>query len=271
MASTKKQPKDDDTFEYEDPSGDSFDFGKYVSENASFHTFEHQLYLNQELGVRMAMLEQQYDELAQRGRVLSARKQKLDEQVRSFVDPEYDKVSAELEKIVQQTDLMAEQLADMNNKLAESSMVLHFQGGNAEKYGKVLRDAEAAFEKRHGRKSNTDLEWLTLKGRWMTSSQLAAYCTHLVTADGTKRPAPSREGFADLLENLITTEQVRLMNSLQKGLDAEIAWQRKLDAGFLGRSTDLAGVWVDRAGAEGGEVVGGSSDDAADGKEDGVE
>lgn len=248
-----------------EPGPDTFDFVGYVQGQSKFHTFEHTLYLNQEAGIEMARIVDEYDELAKQGRILQGRKRRMDEQVRSFVDDEYDTVVSELEAIVEKTDALEGQLKELEERVRSSALTIHFMGGTAQKYGEVLRKAERSFEKQHGRKSNDDTEWLAAKGRWITSAQLTAYATGITPNDGVRRPAPDAAGFGVLLNSLITTEQVRLMEALQSGLDAAIKFHEKVDAGFPGRGTDLAGVGVADTGAEGGAEVGGSPADDADG------
>jgi len=246
-----------------DPS--AFDFNSYISGISSFPEFKHTVFLNQRDGSTLHQLTAEYDELAERGReILRIQSRIADNPTRSFVDEEAEELAEELGKIEERTAALAPQINDLEKKVRQNALVLVFQAGTAQKLGSVVRQAEKEFHKKHGRKDDSDIEYITAKSKAILAAQLNAYCTKIILHDGTEQDPPNPEGFLVLLDRLIASESFRLMNTLNKSLDSTADWADKIDAGFPGRRHEQAPQPVAGAGAEDVPFLVGTAHDAAD-------
>lgn len=247
-----------------DPS--VFDFNAYISGTATFPEFEHTVYLDQRSGIDLYELSQEYDKHAERGReIMRIQANMAESSTRSFVDEEAEDLAAELEKIEKVTAELAPKINALERKIRQSALKLVFQGGTAQKLGAVVRQAEKEFHKKHGRKDDTDLEYLTAKSKAILAAQLTAYCTKIVLADGTEQDPPNSVGFMQLLDALISSESVRLMATLNKSLDSSADWAEKVDAGFPGGRDESREEPVAGAGAQDGPFLVPATPDAPDG------
>jgi hypothetical protein len=216
-----------------DPS--NFDFNAYISGTATFPEFDHTVYLDQRSGIQLHELTERYDKLAERGReILRIRETMSESPTRSFVDDEAEQLTAELEEIEKVTAELAPKINEMEGRIRQSALKLVFQVGTPQKLGSVVRQAEKEFHKKHGRKDDSDLEYITARSKAILSAQLAAYCIKIVLADGREQDPPNADGFVKLLDSLISSESVRLMTTMNKSLDSSGDWADKIDAGFPG-------------------------------------
>jgi hypothetical protein len=247
-----------------DPS--TFDFNAYIAGTATFPEFRHTVYLNQRDGSALHELTEEYDQLANRGREIMATQARISENVtRSFVDEEAEELASELTQIEERTAFLAPQINELRKRIQDSALVLVFQAGTAQKLGSTVRQAEKEFHKKHGRKDDSDIEYITAKSRAVLGAQLTAYCTKVILPDGREQDPPNAQGFLKLLDSLISSESVRLMTTLNKSLDASADWAQKIDAGFPGRRAEPSGESVDGLGAEDLSFLVDSSADASDG------
>lgn len=248
------------------PAG--FDFNAYINGTAKFPTFEHVVYLDQASGAKLHTLREEYDGLAERGReILRIQSSSAEATSRSFVDEEAEALADELEKIEARTSELAPQINQLRKAVQDTALRLCFQSGTAEKFGSVIRQAEREFHKKRGRKDDTDLEYMTAKSKAVLAAQLNAYCTGIVLADGTEQEKPDAQGFINLLDRLIASEAVRLMETLSKNLDGNREWADEIDAGFPGGRDDAPGEFLGDPDPADSPFLGVAAPDAPDGGE----
>lgn len=244
----------------------AFDFNAYINQAAKFPTFEHVIYLDQASGAEMHTLREEYDALAARGKeILHIQENSYENTSRSLVDSEAENLAQELEQIVARTDFIAPQINELRRKIQATSLKLHFQCGTPEKLGQIIRQAEKEFHKKHGRKNETDVEYITAKAKAVLAAQLTGYCTGITLPDGTEQEVPSADSFVNLMDKLITSESVRLMECLNKNLDGANDWAGQVDAGFLGGRDDAPEEPLGGAGHPDSEVMEFAAADPADG------
>lgn len=248
-----------------DPSG--FDFNAYVAGASSFPTFSHTVFLDQEGGVELHRVSERYDKLVERrSEILDTQERMAESPTRSLVDEAAEELSAELSGIERKCSELSPQISDLHNRVASSSLRLHFQSGTAEKLGRVVRQAEKNFHKKHGKKDDSDVEYITARSKALLAAQLAAYCTGITLADGTYQEAPNENGFNTLLDSLISSESVRLMTTLNQNLDSSADWANKVDAGFPGGRDQSGSESVGYSNPEDSKGLVASSDDPDDGR-----
>lgn len=217
------------------PDPATFDFMAYIAGNSTFPEFAHTVYLDQANGIALNEVAAEYDKLASRAKeIQKVQEQIAESSVRSLVDEQAEELTEELRQIEEQCTALEPQVAELEKKIRASSMTLHFQAGTAQKLGQVVRQAEKEYHKKHGKKDENDVEYVTGKSRYVLAAQLTAYCVKVSLPDGRTAPAPDRDGFEKLLDSLITSETVRLMTTLNKSLDASVDWAERIDAGFPG-------------------------------------
>ena len=170
-------------------------------------------------------------------------------------------------------------MTELTEKIKATSITLTFQASTPQKYGKVIRQAEKAYAKAHGRVDDTDMEHVTGRTRTLLAHQLAAYCIGWETPAEKEendrlekeakergenfkralRQAPSQQSFDSMLDSLISSETLRLLTALNAGLDANAEWASRIDAGFPGGGADMGSEPVGQSGSEDGALVGDSS------------
>lgn len=216
-----------------DPS--NFDFAAYVAGKSKFPKFSHTVYLDQEGGIELHRASERYDEIAGRAREIIRAQERLSELPnRSLVDTESEDLSEELSKIESECRELEPKIEKLRNQVISSCLTLKFQSGTAEKLGRVVRNAEKEFHKKHGKKDDSDVEYITARSKALVSAQLAAYCIGVTLSDGTEQDKPDQSEFNALLDSLISSESVRLMTTLNKNLDSSADWANRIDAGFPG-------------------------------------
>lgn len=246
-----------------DPS--DFDFKAYVAGASSFPKFSHIVYLDQDGGIELDRVSEEYDKLADRGReILQTQERMADSPTRSLVDEEAEELSAELAEIERKCSELEPKIKDLYDRVASSALKLHFQSGTAQKLGQVVRQSEKNFHKKHGKKDDSDVEYVTAKSKAILSGQLSAYCTGITLSDGTFRSAPDEDGFSALLDSIISSESVRLMTTLNKHLDSSSDWADRIDAGFPGGRDKQGSQSLGNSNSEDGKVVDASTDDVDD-------
>lgn len=253
------------------PGPDTFNFDDYIAGKSTFPEFSHTVYLDQAAGIALANVVDEYDALAKRGRNIIRRQSVMaDMSSVSLVDDEVEKLAEELDGIETRTAELEKEIRILEDKVKASGVTLVFQVGTAHKLGKVVRRAEREYNKRHGKGSDDDVEYVTGKGRHLLIAQLVGYCTKIILPDGNEQKPPGEEGFGKLLDSLISSESVRLLTALNKSLDSSGTWAERVDAGFPGGSDDVGELPVGDAGGENGEGLVGSPADDSHGEEDQV-
>lgn len=244
---------------------DDFDFTSYIAGVSSFPEFDHTVYLDQANGIALNDAAEEYDRLAQRGNdILKAQEHAANSVARALVDTEAEELSDELDSIRERTAALEPVIKKLEDKVRLSAVTLHFQTGTAHKLGQVVQVAEKEFHKKHGRKNENDIEYITAKSKHILAAQLAAFCTRISLPDGREKDAPTPQGFDALLDKLIASESVRLMTKLNKKLDSSGEWADRIDAGFPGRRAEQAEEPLGGAGSADGPELDAPSDDAAD-------
>lgn len=237
----------------------TFNFQAYISGVSTFPEFKHVVFLDQKSGAKMYTLSEEYETLAERGKeIMRIQANIANSSTRSFVDEEAEQLTAELLDIERVTGELAPKINALRDTIRSTALTLVFQSGTAQKLGSVVRQAEKAFHKKFGRKEDTDIEYITSRGKAVLAAQLQAYCTKIVLADGTEQDPPDADGFVALLDSLIASESVRLMQTLNKSLDAESDWAEKVDAGFLGGRDEPESEPVGDSGPANGPFLVGS-------------
>jgi hypothetical protein len=228
--------------ESEGPTRETFSFEDYIAGISSFPGFSHTVYLDQAKGVEMATLVDRFDEVSTEGRTVAVRLEQMDETQMGMADDEPYRLTARLEQLNEQGKELARQIEAIEAEVKKSGLTVNFRAGTAQKYGDVLRAAHREFEKVHGKlaKNQDDPDYMAARARAVTVAQLAAYCVSVTLPDGREQAAPDENGFRALLDRLITSEQVRLMGALGKGLDSALKWSAREDAGFPGGGAELA-------------------------------
>lgn len=246
-----------------DPS--EFDFNAYVAGASSFPKFSHTVYLDQDGGIELDRVSEEYDKLAERGReIIQTQERMADSPTRSLVDEEAEELSAELTKIERKCSELEPKIKDLHDRVASSALKLHFQSNTAQKLGQVIRQAEKNFHKKHGKKDDSDMEYVTARSKALLAAQLAAYCTGITLSDGTFQSSPDEGGFDTLLDSLISSESVRLMSTLNKHLDSSADWADRIDAGFPGGRDEQGSQSVGYSNPEDSEGVVPSTNDSDD-------
>jgi hypothetical protein len=244
-----------------DPS--VFDFDSYISGVATFPEFQHTVFLDQKSGIELHELASEYDKLADRGReIMRIQSNIADSSTRSLVDEEAEELAAELGDIEEKTAELAPKINELKERIRRTALTLNFQAGTAQKLGSVIRQAEKAFHKKHGRKAEDDIEYVTARSKALLAAQLSAYCTKIILADGREQDPPSDEGFLRLIDSLISSESMRLMLTLNKSLDSSANWAETIDAGFPGGRDEPEAQPVDHPGPEDIPFLVGTTPDA---------
>lgn len=248
---------------------DNFSFEDYLEGNSTFPVFEHTAYLDQRSGAELGEVVEELEELVLKlGQIEADIRKRTESPSNSFVDSVLDDMleqRAELEKTVDRVSARAEEL---QKKIVKSGITLVFQVKTPEELGTVTREAARQFHKENpGFKGATedDLDYITARSRYTLTAQIAHFCSEVRLPDGRKVPPPTRQGADLLLKKLISSEMMRLMESVGTGLSASRDWANKIDAGFPGRGADVEEVIVGQAPAEDSTVVVSAPADHADG------
>ena len=242
------------------PGPDTFSFDAYIKGKSTFPEFSHTVYLDQAAGVELGELIEQYEDAV---KTIGGLKLKQERAMESGSLSMADDTLSDLAELIDAEERRIEsidlQMTELTDKIKATSITLNFQAGTPQKYGKVIRQAEKEYLKLHGKVREDDMEHATARTRLVLVAQLSAYCTSWETPDGQKYEAPTKESMGSMVDSLITSEMLRLMSALHKGLDASAEWASRIDAGFPGGGLDVGGEPVGDSGAEDGEVLGDSA------------
>lgn len=252
-----------------EPGPDTFDFEAWLDDKSTFPVFDHTAYVDQRSGSELARVYEEIEELVSEQTDLEKRiEARTQKPTNAFVDGLLDSMLDEREKIDVSLQELLERSDALKEKIRASSLTLVFQVKTPEEMGSITREATREFHKtskQYAKGGNEDdLDYITARSRYLLTAQIAHFCTGMKMPDGREVPSPSRQGAEKLLASLITSEMLRLMESVATGLSASQDWADKLDAGFPGRGADVEDVELDQDGAEDGEVVGSSTLDDAD-------
>lgn len=238
------------------PGPDTFSFDAYIKGKSTFPEFSHTVYLDQAAGVELGELIQDYEDAVKTlGGLKLKQERAIESNSLSLADDTLSDLAEQIdaqERLIESIDL---QMTELTDKIKATSITLNFQAGTPQKYGKVVRSAEKEYLKLHGKVREDDMEHATARTRLVLVAQLSAYCTSWETPDGQKYEPPNKESMGSMVDQLITSEMLRLMTALHKGLDASAEWASRIDAGFPGGGADLGGEPVGDSGAEDREVV----------------
>lgn len=251
------------------PGPSTFDFDSYISGKSTFPEFSHTVYLDQASGIALANMVDEYDVLAKRGKSIIRRQSVMSEMSSaSLVDDEVESLAEELDGIEARTTELEKSIRDLEDKVKDSGLTLVFQVGTAQKLGKVVRRAEREYNKRHGKGADDDPEYITGKARHVLIAQLVGYCKQIILPDGSRKDPPDENGFANLLDSLISSESVRLLIALNKSLDSSSKWADRVDAGFPGGGSDMGDGTLGGPGTEDGEELVGAATHDLSGEKD---
>jgi hypothetical protein len=253
-----------------EPGPDNFSFEDYLEGISTFPVFKHTAYLDQRSGAELAAVLNEIDELIEEQTRIEKRIELRTQQaVNSFVDATLDGLTEERSSVEDRLGKLDQRANVLRKKIQSSSLVLTFQVKTPEELGNVTREATRKFHRENQQYKNAsedDLDYMTARTRFMLTAQIAHFCTDVTLPDGRTVASPTQSQAELLLSKLISSEMMRLMESVATGLSASQEWADKLDAGFPGGGADMEDVELGAHGAEDGEVVGPSTHDDADGK-----
>lgn len=253
---------------YPEPGPDTFNFEDYLEGISTFPVFDHTSYLDQRSGAELGRVFEELEGLLEEQADLEKRIEKRTQQAaNSFVDAALDDMQEQRDELEKRLKVLLDKRDALNEKIKASAVTLTFQVKTPEELGNVTREATRQFHKENQKFKNAsedDLDYITARSRYMLTAQIAHFCTGIKLPDGREVPPPTRQGAEKLLGSLISSEMMRLMESVGTGLSASQEWANKLDAGFPGGSPDVEDVSLDQDRPQGGEVVGLASIDDAD-------
>jgi hypothetical protein len=222
------------------PSRETFSFESYVQGHSTFPTFEHTVYLDQALGLALQKAIDKYEELSAKRRDLIDTQESPRSRSASLTSDFAESTSLDIEEIEASMTALEIEMKQLETDIKKTSMTLTFQLDNIDKLTSVARNAERAFIKKHGKgQGDDDFNHLSLRARFVLLAQLDEFCTGIVSASGNPIEKPGPQGFAVMLDRLIPSESVRLLQALNKGLDSSASWASRIDAGFPGGGADL--------------------------------
>jgi hypothetical protein len=243
-----------------EPGPDNFNFEDYLEGVSTFPVFDHVAYLDQRSGAELARVLDELEEVIGEQEELDKRiEARTQQSTNSFVDAALDSMLEERENLNGHIEKLLARRDKLTEKIKTSALKLLFQVKTPEELGTVTREATRQFHKENQHFKNAsddDLDYITARSRYLLTAQIAHFCTGMTLPDGRNVPPPTRQGAEKLLGSLISSEMMRLMESVGTGLSASQDWADKLDAGFPGRGSDVEEERLAEDRAEGGEVVG---------------
>jgi hypothetical protein len=253
-----------------EPGPDNFSFEDYLEGNSTFPVFEHTAFLDQKSGAELGTVEDELEELIVQLDLVGKKIHKRTEtSANSFVDSVLDAYQEEQRSLETQVNSLLERRDKLREKIYKTSVTLVFQVKTPEELGSVTREATRQFHKdnpHYKGASEDDLDYITARSRYTLTAQISHFCSEM-RVPGRKDPVPppTRTGADLLLKKLISSEMMRLMESVGTGLSASRDWADKIDAGFPGGGSDVEEIRLGEAAPEDREVVVGSAPDDADG------
>lgn len=243
-----------------EPGPDNWDFETWLDDESTFPVFKHTVYLNQKAGAEYAILDNELDELVQLKNTLEAQiENRQKASANSFVDATLDRLTDEREEVEAEIEEAQKGLGELVGQIKKSAVTLHFQVKTPEELGSVTREANRQFHKENPKFKNAneeDLDYITARSRYMLTAQIEHFATGM-TIHKTNRdvPPPTRQGADKLMGKLISTEMMRLMEAMGKGLSDSRDWANKIDAGFPGGGPDVEEVGLGEVAAENSESL----------------
>lgn len=251
-----------------EPGPDNFSFEDYLEGQSTFPVFEHTAYLDQKSGAELGVVLDELEALIdQQDLVEKQIRKRTETTTNSFVDSVMDDLLEQRDALDKKIKSLTEQHDELQTKIIKSGITLVFQVKTPEELGTVTREATRQFHKAHPQfkgVSEDDLDYITARSRYTLTAQIAHFCTEVKLPDGRSVPPPTQNGADLLLKKLISSEMMRLMESVGTGLSASRDWADKLDAGFPGGSTDVEEVSVAEAAPEDRQIMGGAPSDDGD-------
>lgn len=242
-----------------EPGPDNFSFEDYLEGKSTFPVFEHTAYLDQKSGAELGVLDEDLDTLTrQLGAVEGQARKRVESSANSFVDSVLDDLNEQKESLEAEIQKLSARRDELCKKIIASGITLVFQVKTPEELGTVTREATRQFHKENPNykdASENDLDYITARSRYTLTAQIAHFCAEVKLPDGRTVPAPTRSGADMLLRRLISSETMRLMESVGNGLSASRDWADRIDAGFPGGSADVEEVGMAEAVAEDGPVM----------------
>lgn len=233
------------------PGPDTFSVDQYIKGKARFPEFTHTVYLDQQAGTEMAECIEKYEAAAARIHQIEKEMLRITEAgSQSLVDDLTSDLAEEGDRLRDEARAAEKRMKELEGVIRESGLTLHMRANTVVKFGSVVRRAEKEYDKKNGRGAADDIEYVTAKNRHIMIAQLSAYCYKISNPQGQSAPPLDKEGFASLVDSLIGSESMRLMIAISKGLDSSAEWASKIDAGFPGGVSDVAGERLGDSGTE---------------------
>lgn len=222
------------------PDRETFSFESYVQGHSTFPTFDHTVYLDQSKGLALQHAIEKYEELSAKRRELIESQESPRSRSSALTSDFAESTSVDIEEIEASLKALEAEMKKLEEDIKKTSMTLTFQLDNIDKLTSVARTAERAFIKKHGKAhGEDDFNHMSLRARYVLLAQLDEFCVAIKSANGNPIEKPGPQGFSTLLDRLIPSESVRLLQALNKGLDSSASWATRIDAGFPGGGSDL--------------------------------
>lgn len=222
------------------PDRETFSFESYVQGHSTFPTFEHTVYLDQAQGLALQHAIEKYEELSAKRRALIETQETPRSRGSSFTNDFAESTAVDIEDIEDAMKALEIEMKTLEDGIKKTSMTLTFQLDNIDKLTSVARGAERVFIKKHGKgQGEDDFNHLSLRARYVLLAQLDEFCIGIRSANGNPIEKPGPQGFGIMLDRLIPSESVRLLQALNKGLDSSASWASRIDAGFPGGGSDM--------------------------------
>jgi hypothetical protein len=251
-----------------EPGPDTFNFEDYLEGKSTFPEFDHVAYIDQRSGAELADVSDTLDDLVEEldklDKVISDRS---NSPASGLVDPVLDQYLNDRDTITSEIEQLQKRKDELRVKILSTAIKLTFQVKTSEELGEVTRAAARKFLHDHPNYKNAsedDLEYMTARTRYTLAAQISHFCIRMTLSDGRVVAPPTPQGAEKLMRKLISSEMVRLMESVGTGLSASREWASKLDAGFPGGGSDVEDVKLVEARTEDSQSLGDSPAPDAD-------
>lgn len=222
------------------PDRETFSFESYVQGHSTFPTFDHTVYLDQARGLALQHAIEKYEDLSLKRRELIETQDAPRSRSAALTSDFAEATALDIEDIEESMKALEAEMKQLETEIKKTSMTLTFQLDNIDKLTSVARGAERAFIKKHGKgQGDDDFSHLSMRARYVLLAQLDEFCVGITSATGNPIEKPGPQGFAIMLDRLIPSESVRLLQALNKGLDSSASWASRIDAGFPGGGPDM--------------------------------
>lgn len=218
------------------PGPGTFSFEDFVVGKSTFPKFRHKVYLDQAAGVKLQDLIDEAENIQLKIKRYESSRDLENRSGLSMVDDS----GMDISDLNDRLKAIEVEMVEVEKTIADTGLTLIFQVSTIDKLTSVVRDAEKAFTKKHGRGNEDDINHMSMRSRFVLLAQLAAYCVGVEDAHGNTAPTPDEKGFTLLLDRMISSESVRLLQAINKGLDSATTWAERVDAGFPGGGVVVA-------------------------------